>query len=427
MADTIYALATAPGKAGVSIVRISGPGAFHTLEALGARRGAARVARLQNILDGDGTVLDQALTLTFEAGASFTGEDVVELHLHGSIAVQRATLRRISEIGLARPAEAGEFTRRALINGRMDLTEVQGLADVIEAETEEQRRAAMRVLNGQMSDLVLSWRTRIVRASALLEATIDFADEEVPVDVLPEVMDLLGGVLGEMQAEVDGVSAAQSLRDGFTVAIVGAPNAGKSSLLNAIARSEVALVSEIAGTTRDVIERAIDLRGYKVLLSDTAGLRETDDPIEKLGVQRAERVARGADLRIFLHEEAEPPAFPIARQDGDLVRRSKCDLHGEPGLSARTGEGLETLLSQIADRLEEMAGSAGFVSRERDRAALISAIDILSSVTAGGFDQGVEFVVSDLRSAIRNLERVVGKIDVEDVLDEVFRSFCLGK
>ncbi|TFL17554.1 tRNA uridine-5-carboxymethylaminomethyl(34) synthesis GTPase MnmE [Jannaschia formosa] len=427
MADTIYALATAPGKAGLCVLRISGPRAFDILTALGGGEVPLRSARVRALKDGAGGVLDQALVLTFGAGRSFTGEDVVELHLHGSIAVQRAVFARLEELGLARMAKPGEFTRRALLNGRMDLTEVQGLADVIEAETEEQRRAAMRVMGGEMSGLILGWRSRLIRAAALMEATIDFADEEVPVDVMPEVVELLSSVVDEMAGEASGSSAAKALREGFEVAIVGAPNAGKSSLLNAIVRSDAALVSEIPGTTRDVIERAVDLQGLKVIFVDTAGLRETDDPVERLGVARAKERAEAADMRLFLHEEESVPAFPVARAPHDLVCRTKADLHGGEGLSSRTGAGLDALLEAIAAHFASVAGSAGFVSRTQDEMALREAIAALTSALETCYLGDVELVVFELRKAVTVLERIVGQIGVEDVLDEVFRSFCLGK
>ncbi|MDB2407427.1 tRNA uridine-5-carboxymethylaminomethyl(34) synthesis GTPase MnmE [Jannaschia sp.] len=427
MSDTIFALATAPGKAGLSVIRISGPDAFSVSQALGGGEGPLRLARLRTLVDGDGSTLDQAIVLTFGHGASFTGEDVVELHLHGSIAVQRAVMRRLTELDIARPATAGEFTKRALLNGRMDLTQVQGLADVIDAETEEQRRAAMRVMDGEMSALVLEWRRRLVRAAALLEATIDFADEEVPVDVMPEVRDLISPVIAEMRHEIDGVDAARSLREGFSVAIVGEPNAGKSSLLNAIVRGDPALVSDIPGTTRDVIEQAIDLDGLRVVFADTAGLRETSDPVERLGVERALQRATDADLRIFLHEGAQVPDLSVHCMPGDLVYRSKSDQHGAAGISAMTGEGIADLLAAVSERLTSLVGVAGFVSRESDRTALATASDILDRILQQIGTHDVELVVSDIRMAITGLERIIGQIGVEDVLDEVFRSFCLGK
>lgn len=427
MPDTIFAPATAPGKAGLAVIRISGPAALDVLKAFGVSGLEPRRTHLRTLRDADGAVLDKALVLTFEEGASFTGETTVELHLHGSIAVQRAVADRLASGGLARLAEPGEFTKRALLNGRMDMTEVQGLSDVIEAETEMQRQAAMRVLDGEMSERIRGWRTGLIRAAALLEATIDFADEEVPEDVWPEVRSLLSAVLAEFDEELAGYDAARSLREGFEVAIVGAPNVGKSSLLNYIVRGDAALVSAIPGTTRDVIERAVDLGGLKVTFVDTAGLRETDDPIESMGVDLARRRARKADLRLFLYDEEHALERKLIVRDGDLVRRTKADLHGTEGISSKTGAGVSQLLAEIEDRLTRRAGMAGFVSREHDRRSLMNARDTLTSLLHSGYEGDVEILVAELRAAIVALERIVGLVGVEDVLDEVFRSFCLGK
>ncbi|MFT6075012.1 MAG: tRNA modification GTPase, partial [Yoonia sp.] len=252
------------------------------------------------MFDASGELLDEALILCFDAGKSFTGEEVVELQLHGSPAVVSAVMRVLGSNSELRQAEAGEFTRRALENGRLDLAEVEGLADLIDAETESQRKQAVRVFSGALGALADGWRTKLIRAAALLEATIDFADEEVPFDVTPEVRELLDSVASEMQREADGVRAAERVRDGFEVAIIGAPNVGKSTLLNMLAGRDVAITSEIAGTTRDVIEVRMDLNGLPVTLLDTAGLRETDDIVEGLGVARAQERAERADLRIHL-------------------------------------------------------------------------------------------------------------------------------
>jgi tRNA modification GTPase len=427
MSDTIFAAATAPGRAGVSVIRVSGPAVPDILTALSVRPCPPRIACLRQIRGPDGDLLDEALVLRFDQGASFTGESVAELHLHGSIAVQRAVHRCLLATGLCRLAEPGEFTRRALLNGRLDLTEVQGLADIIDAETEEQRRAAMRVLRGEMSARIQGWRGLILRAAALLEATIDFADEEVPEDVTPEVRTILARLRDEISVELDGRSAAVSLREGFQVAILGRPNAGKSSLLNAIAGSELALVSDIPGTTRDAIETPVDLSGMKVRFVDTAGLRETTDVIEDLGIGRARQKALAADLRIYLHEEPTLPPIEPRPQPSDLVVRTKADLNGGDGISARSGAGVAGLLADVAERLGAMSRRASFVTRDRDVEILRATHERIATMLPDLAARPVELVSDDLRDMSVGLARIVGEIGVEDVLDEVFRSFCLGK
>ncbi|WP_373050624.1 tRNA uridine-5-carboxymethylaminomethyl(34) synthesis GTPase MnmE, partial [Thalassovita aquimarina] len=300
--DTIFALATAHGKAGVAVIRVSGPLAHSAGERLAGMLPDPRKAGLRLLRDGQGVRLDEALVLTFPDKSSFTGEAVVELQLHGSVAVVASVLRELGNMDGLRQAEPGEFTRRALENGRLDLAQVEGLADLIEAETEAQRRQALRVLSGDLGNRAEEWRRDLIRAASLLEATIDFADEDIPVDVSPEVNELLDRVIASLSKEIAGVSAAERVRTGFEVAIVGAPNVGKSTLLNALAGRDAAITSEYAGTTRDVIEVRMDLAGLPVTLLDTAGLRETQDKVEEIGIKRARERAGLADLRVFLVE-----------------------------------------------------------------------------------------------------------------------------
>ncbi|MGB3555404.1 MAG: tRNA uridine-5-carboxymethylaminomethyl(34) synthesis GTPase MnmE [Jannaschia sp.] len=428
MTDTIYALASAAGKAGIAVIRISGPDVDAVLSSFGVTELTDRQASLRKLRDGHGEVLDQALVLRFPEGHSFTGETVAELHLHGSIAVIRAVLIHIGETGHARMATPGEFTRRALLNERLDLTEVQGLADIIDAETEIQRREAMRVMSGEMSGRIGGWRAGIVRAMALVEATIDFADEDVPEDVWPEVRALLGKVLAEMETEVAGTTAARRLRDGFEVALVGAPNAGKSSLLNYLVRSDVAIVSDIPGTTRDVLENKLDISGLPIFLLDMAGLRETDDPIESLGVARALTRARNADVRVFLQEGGDiATPFPIDPEPDDIVLRTKIDIHGGSGISVVTGDGIAELLNRLHGILMIRVREAGLVTRQRDELALRSAIMRLKPLVEDDKDREPELLVENLRLAADDLQSIIGSIDVEQILDEVFASFCLGK
>lgn len=426
--DTIFALASARGKAGVAVVRLSGPlahaavGKFCTLPE--PRRAALRRLML------DGEVLDEALVLLFAAGASFTGEASAELQLHGSTAVVARVLRALADIDGLRMAEAGEFTRRALENGQLDLTQVEGLADLIDAETEAQRRQAMRVLSGALGQRVEAWRRDIVRAAALIEATIDFADEEVPIDVTPEVAALIAGLLQALRSELAGATAAERVRDGFEVAIVGVPNAGKSTLLNALAGREAAITSEIAGTTRDVIEVKMDISGLSVTLLDTAGLRDSSDVVEQIGVERAIERARAADLRVFLLSEPGE-ALMLAPDSEDIVVLGKADARSgdERAVSGKTGAGIDWLIVEISGRLERRAASAGLLIRERQRIALQRAVTGLEQAQArlGRAVSLPELIAADLRDSMRALEMMVGRIDVENLLDEIFSSFCIGK
>lgn len=425
--DTIFALATARGRAGVAVVRISGPAA---VASAGLLMGHVPLGRgVRALRDKAGELIDEALVLRFDAGKSFTGEEVIELHLHGSPAVVAAVLRILGDDQALRPADAGEFTRRALANGRLDLAQVEGLADLIDAETESQRRQAVRVFSGALGEIADSWRKRLIRAAALLEATIDFVDEDVPVDVVPEVRDLLAGVRGEMAREAAGVRMAERLRDGFEVAIIGAPNVGKSTLLNRLAQRDVAITSDIAGTTRDVIEVRLDLDGIPVTLLDTAGLRETDDIVEGLGVARARARAEQADLRIHMLLDAPVPHHDLVA--GEIYVQAKGDTGSASGLavSGLTGAGVDDLITLIAGELSRRVASVGLAMRERHRVALLAAVSSLDAA-ADGLDAGhgmLDLIAEDLRTAIRAVDSLVGRVDVEQVLDEIFSSFCIGK
>jgi len=425
--DTIFALATAQGRAGVAVIRISGAAAVSSVARMTSDVPVARGVR--RLMDPVGELLDEALILRFEAGKSFTGEEVVELQLHGSPAVVSAVMRVLSEMDGLRQAEAGEFTRRALENGRLNLAEVEGLADLIDAETESQRKQAVRVFSGALGALADGWRVKLVRAAALLEATIDFADEEVPVDVSPEVSALLGEVSHEMRKESEGVRIAERVRDGVEVAIIGAPNVGKSTLLNRLAGRDVAITSEIAGTTRDVIEVRMDLDGLPVTLLDTAGLRETEDVVEALGVGRARARAEQADLRIHLVMDPADATGPLGADD--LVVVGKADRVEASGLavSGKTGAGVDALIAQVTERLQVKVGSIGIAMRERHRTAMLKAIRYMDDAQQAMADEEsmTDLIAEDLRSAIRAVDSIVGRVDVEQVLDEIFSSFCIGK
>ena len=426
--DTIYALATARGRSGLAVVRISGPAALAAGLALCGSLPSPRVAGLRR-LNWGGELLDEALVLTFAEGASFTGEAVVELQCHGGPAVVGAVLRALSEQPGLRLAEPGEFTRRALENGVLDLAQVEGLADLIDAETEAQRRQAVRVLSGSVGQKVDGWRRDLIRAGALLEATIDFADEDVPVDVSPEVLELIDRLMADLGREAAGVAAAERIRDGFEVAIVGAPNAGKSTLLNQLAGREAAITSEIAGTTRDVIEVRMEIAGLPVTFLDTAGLRDTEDRLERAGIERALARAEAADLRLFLTDGS---ALPLEPTGDDLVVVGKADTKsGVSGLavSGKTGAGVPELMARIGEILGERVGSAGALVRERHRVAVTTAIAALAESRAEVVrpDSRVELAAEHLRQAVRALDALVGRVDVDDLLGEIFASLCIGK
>lgn len=426
--DTIFACATARGKAGVAVLRLSGPESHAVVKALCGRVPVPRRAVLSR-LTLDGEVLDEAIVLIFAAGASFTGEEAAEFHLHGATATVGAVLRAVGLQPGLRPAEPGEFTRRALENGRLDLAQVEGLADLIEAETEAQRKQALRVLSGAVGARAEGWRRDLIRAAALLEATIDFADEDVPVDVSPEVAGLIGAVRDELGHELAGVGIAERIRDGFEVAIVGRPNSGKSTLLNALAGREAAITSDVAGTTRDIIEVRMDLAGLPVTLLDTAGLREGGDRVERIGIGRALERAAEADLRVFLLDGADVPL--LAPRADDLLVHGKADLGGAKGqaISGKTGQGLDDLVARIGAVLADRAARAGTMTRQRHRLAMTQAIGALESARKeleGGSGR-VELAAELVRQAIRALDSLVGRVDVEDLLDEIFASFCIGK
>ncbi|MEM6636851.1 MAG: tRNA uridine-5-carboxymethylaminomethyl(34) synthesis GTPase MnmE [Pseudomonadota bacterium] len=430
--DTIFALATALGKAGVAVVRISGDQALEALSALGVERAIApRRATLSNLKTPDGHLIDRGLIQRFPQGQSFTGEEVVEFHLHGSPAVVSAVLDVLAKQEGFRHAVAGEFTRRALENDCLDLAQVEGLSDLVNAETEAQRRQAVRVFSGGLGALVEEWRAGLIRAAALIEATIDFADEEVPIDVAPEVNDILDRVLAELRSEIEGSVISERIRDGFEVAIVGPPNVGKSTLLNALAGRDAAITSDIAGTTRDVIEVRMDLRGLPVTVLDTAGLQATDDLVEKIGVERARARAQDADLRVFLLED---PAVDLgmAKQNGDLLVHAKADLNGSAvglAVSGKTGQGLDQLIDAIASDLSARSNNAATATHARHRQAMQRAVQALEDarIRLGLGSGGSEIAAEDLRNAIRSLESLVGRIDVEDVLGDIFSQFCIGK
>lgn len=429
--ETIFAPASARGRAGISVVRISGPEAHTAVAALCGPLPAMRRAALRKLM-WRGEQIDECLVLLFPEGQSFTGEPVAELHLHGSLAVMASVLKGLAAQDGLRLATPGEFTRRALENGRLDLTQVEGLAALIDAETEAQRKQALRVLSGAVGARAEVWRKQLVRAAALLEATIDFVDEDVPVDVTPEVLQLIEGLIADLRDEVKGVAIAERLRDGFEVAIVGAPNAGKSTLLNALAGREAAITSEIAGTTRDVIEVRMDLAGIPVTLLDTAGLRDSVDVLENVGMNLAVARANAADLRIFLMSDATLPQGVVQGAE-DLVVFGKADVQVRPvgvmSVSGRTGAGIAFLLEKIGSILEARIANTAVITHARQRDGVESAILALeaarSEIRLG--PHRTELAAENLRKALYSLDVLVGRVGVENLLDEIFFSFCIGK
>ena len=426
--ETIFALATAPGRAGVAIVRVSGPAAAAAAQEMSGELAAPRMLVVRRIMDGE-ELLDVGMVVWFAEGASYTGEEMVEFHLHGGRAVVARVLGALAARSGFRAAAAGEFTRRALDAGRMDLTQVEGLADLVDAETEAQRKLALRVAGGALADAVKSMRDQAIRILALIEASIDFADEEdAPDDVSAEVAAGAEALLGDLMRLTSVAKAGERLREGYRVAIVGAPNVGKSSLLNAIAGREAAITSPIAGTTRDVIEVACEIEGLPVVFIDTAGLRETQDVVESEGVSRAREVSRAADLRIFL----EAPDVSVAvdedlRREGDLSVWAKSDLlsgTGDYAVSAKTYEGVPALLKGVADSLQPKAIGSLIVSRQRHYQKLVAAGERVEAATSG---HSMEISAENMRLAVLQLDEIIGIVDVEDVLDEVFSRFCIGK
>ncbi|MFI0396440.1 tRNA uridine-5-carboxymethylaminomethyl(34) synthesis GTPase MnmE [Paracoccus jiaweipingae] len=419
---TIFAEATPPGRGGVSIIRISGPQARAAAEGISGPLPQPRHGYFRVLRDA-GEDVDQALVMRFDAGASFTGEEVVEFHLHGAPVIVRRVKDALRQHGL-REAEAGEFTRRAFLSGRMDLAEVEGLGDLLAAETEAQRRQAMHAMSRALQQKVADWRAQLVEAGALIAVSLDFADEEVPDEVDDQVHVLLRGVCAEITAILADFPATERLREGFEVALIGPVNAGKSSLLNRLAQRDLAITSDIAGTTRDVIELKADILGLPVTFLDTAGLRQSEDAIEAVGIDRAEQRARAADLR--LHLSGDGAVIDELWRDGDIAVRNKADLGGAGGdiaISCKNGRNVAQLLALVHDRLVTRLPKSGLVAHERQADALqqaLKALDVDSRMVP-------EILADRLTLANKALEKLLGRIDVDDYLGFIFSQFCIGK
>jgi len=447
MTDTIFAPATAPGRAAVAVVRLSGPRAGETLSALAGRRPAPRRAALRRLRAPDGALLDEALVLWMPGPASYTGEDSAELHLHGGPAVVAGVLEALAALGL-RLAEPGEFTRRAFENGRLDLAQAEGVADLIEAETEAQRLQALDQLGGALGRARDAWRSDLVEALALFEAAVDFPDEDLPADVARRARPALERLLADLTRAVEGVDRAERVREGYAIALVGAPNAGKSTLLNALARREAAIVTATPGTTRDVIEATLRLGGYKVILADTAGLRETTDEVEAEGVRRARLRAGTADLRLWVVDGSGDAGFaapaPESLRPGDLCLVAKADLPAGDSvaralaeaaalgleahvLSARRPEDVAALEAALTRQVVAALGSSEPPAATRLRHAALLSEAKSRLVSALAMAEDPELAAEDVRLAARALDRITGRIGPEDVLDRIFSTFCIGK
>lgn len=435
MTDTIFALATPPGRGAIAILRLSGPATDAALAALGAPELKPRYAGLRTLAHG-GRRLDEALVLRFPGPNSYTGEDCAELHLHGGRAVVEAVSDALIALGL-RPADPGEFTRRAFENGRMDLAQAEAVADLIDAETAAQAAQALGQLDGRLSETYAGFRRDLLKALSLVEAEIDFPDEEVPDNLARTAGPVLDGLINDLRAALSDARRGERVREGYRIVLIGETNAGKSSLFNALVAREAAIVTPIAGTTRDVLDADLVIGGYAVTLSDTAGLRDSADPVEAEGVRRARARAEQAELRLWVRAPGDPAGVAADYvRPGDLTVFTKADLEHPvlPGdmealaVSTATGEGLAALHDWIASRLARDLSGADFpaVTRERHRRRLQEA---LAAVEAGrqALDMAPEMAGDDLRRAAEALARVTGAIGAEDILGEVFSSFCIGK
>ncbi|HEY3947941.1 tRNA uridine-5-carboxymethylaminomethyl(34) synthesis GTPase MnmE [Phenylobacterium sp.] len=445
MTDTIFAPATAAGRAAVAVVRLSGPGTAEAVRALAGRLPAARRASLRPLRDRQGREIDRALVLWMPGPASYTGEDTAEFQVHGGPAVVATLLETLAARGL-RLAEPGEFTRRAFEHGKLDLAQAEGVADLIEAETEQQRRQALAQLGGRLSDVQARWREALTEALAYFEAAVDFPDEELPADVAARAGPVLARLAAELEAATLDAERGERVREGFRIALVGAPNAGKSTLLNALVGREAAIVTATPGTTRDVIEVPLVIAGYKVLLADTAGIRDAEEEIEAEGVRRARAWAENADLRLWLVDGsvAELPGLPDEVGADDLCLITKRDLATGPAgiwaaevarrmdipsaeLTAKGPSDMAWLQQTLGERVvEALAGAEpAAATRLRHRDLLDEAAQRVRQAMGEGSQ--LELAAEDVRLAARALDRITGRIDPDHVLGRIFATFCIGK
>ena len=444
--NSIFAQCSAPGKAGVAVFRLSGPESLMALEQLIGKKIdniEARKLYFRKIYNPKTKEqIDEAMVVYFEGASSFTGEDSVEIHTHGSLAVIKQMNQVLASMKGCRLAEPGEFAKRSFINGKMDLTAAEGLADLIEAETEMQHRQAIRQLGGGLEKIYDAWRQELLQLISLLEAYIDFPDEDIPEETLQQVADKISALVGEINNHLNDNNRGERLRDGLKLAIIGKPNVGKSSLLNFLMKREVAIVSDIAGTTRDVLEGHLDIGGYPVILQDTAGIHnQTQDLIEQEGIKKAKQVFQNSDIKIVIYDATkmneEDDYFRELRDENTIILINKIDLSDAKILSdsypvkpifvsIKKGEGLDELIVQIIDRAENIAkpSDSPQITRARHRAQLEQAIAYLTNFT---INDDLVLVTEDIRMTIRALSNITGKITVDEILGEIFSNFCIGK
>ena len=443
---TIYALSTVLGKSGVAIIRISGSKAFDVVRLMTSLKTdeiKPRYAYFVKLKDIAGQqILDKCLLLYFKAPNSFTGEDIIELHTHGSRAVISAVLNNLSRIPYFRMAEPGEFSKRAFYNQKMDLTEAEGLADLIDAETEAQQKYALRQMEGNLKNLYEDWREKLVNIMAHLEAYIDFPDEEIPENIVSEMNNTVFKLKNEIKEHLSSDNIGERLREGFRVVIVGRPNAGKSSLLNAIAKRDVVIVSDIAGTTRDAIDVHLDLNGYPVIITDTAGIRETEEAIERQGVEIAYRKIEDADLLLCLYDASQDTVqvfekiektfknkmIYIANKSDNLTKEqcSEIKKQGITLISVKQQQGIDIVLNKISAVINDKftSNSNLLITRARYREALNEA---LRSLDLFNLNKEIELSAEDIRLAAREIGKITGRIEIDEILDKIFGSFCIGK
>ena len=434
---TIFAQSTGRGKAGVAVMRISGPDALKTLQKLTKRQEfEPNRMYLTELYAADKYLIDKAMSVYFKAPHSFTGEGVVELHTHGSIAVTRMLTTTLLDLGLSL-AEAGEFSKRAFLNGKMDLTSAEGLADLIDSETEIQHRQAMRHMSGELEDLCNDWREKLLKSLALMEAYIDFPDEEIPASVLNSTQNMIDELKVSLQEKLGDNRRGERLRNGITMAVLGEPNVGKSSLMNFLSQRDVSIISDVAGTTRDVIETHLDIGGYPIVLADTAGLRGgSDDVIEREGMARALKAASASDIKIIMLDarkvgETSQEILDLI-DDSAIVVMNKVDLVESMRkddalyISVKQKLNLDSLILAITTKAESLAGNGETISitRERHRRHITMAVEALERCDIKG---DLVLAAEDLRIAARNLSLMTGKIEVEEILGEIFQNFCIGK
>lgn len=437
LTDTIYALSSGAGKGGVAVIRVSGKEVKTICRLMaGLENPKSRYAYFRPLKGQDGQTIDHALVLFFEGPNSFTGEDVVEFQVHGGQSVITAVYEALSSFENVRPAEAGEFSRRAVVYGKMDLTQAEGIMDLVDAQTEQQRRQALTQTEGKLGQLYESWRTMLVRNMAYLEAFIDFPEEEIPPEKMAVIDEQTSQLIAEIEQHLNDNERGQRLREGFQIALIGVPNVGKSSLMNALTHKDIAIVSQIAGTTRDVVEAHLDVAGFPVILADTAGLREEAGEIESEGIRRAVRKAEKSDLILYVQDmvhypEIEPLPEALEHIPTYIVW-NKQDMYpsttvqGGYAVSAKTGAGIHTLWSDITNYLKETFAPRGngAITRERYRVALTACVKSLRSAMVA---EELELKAEDLRLAARALGRITGRIETDELLDVIFRDFCIGK